>query len=582
MGSMSRKASIATVGLFAVFCGSGLTVALAQREAPKVLKLHEDIVVPAAQRAKTSARLGSGVPIIGPKPGARQNPTAIASQDKLLSKPAAKNKAENGEPIHGKGDFGADRQTEARLDYFTGAENELHYIEVFNPSIVPFKRMSALDTVREDYTLVLNSAARSDVPVGGEPTPGRDLFWGSIMVDLKTSFDVSVPSVAPGMRILSYETTPKTSVIFSKDNADNFFVRTEEAGASGTYRVVFLAEASPAYFAPSPQRNLRIRDIPQDRIPPLPAAVKAAADGVLDEMRLHKGMRVGEVLDELTYYFRSFDAKSPPPNTGDIYLDLVKSQAGVCRHRSFAFMITANALGLPTRYVTNEAHAWVEVWLPDSNWMRVDLGGAASTLNVSNAADKTMYRPRGEDPFAKPEAYNENYTRLEGDVTGLRDEQIAERQAPYEGAGGAGGGNGSFFGQDEDGDDILGPEGDDEPLTGPDSNLPIGADADRSNKTPTYPTVTATDAVGYRGETIEVSALLIAEDGTRLEGLVLNVFLAPAGNDGNGSFRVGRGITGEDGQANIEVELPTDEVLQTYEVFVSFNGNKTYQSSVSD
>ncbi len=580
---MSRS-SAALLGV-ALVGSIGLSIAVAQQSAPKPTKLHEDIRVPEEQRAKTSALLGTGVAIVGAKPGAKQNPTAIASQDKLLSAPKAKNNAENGEPVHGRGGFGADRQTEARSDYFTGADNELHYREVFNPSIVPFKRMSALNAVREDYTLVMNSTARSDLSVGGEPIRGRDLFWGSVMVDLKTGFDVPIPSVAPGMRILSYESTPKASLIFSKDSADNYFVRTEEPGASGTFRVVFLTEASPSYFAPSPPRNIQVRDIPNSLIAPMPANVRAAAEQVLSDMRLHDKQSVDHVLNELIYYFRSFDAKSPPPNTGDIYLDLVKSQAGVCRHRSFAFMITANAIGIPTRYITNEAHAWVEVWLPGAGWMRVDLGGAAATLNVSNASDKTMYRPRGEDPFAKPESYEENYTRLEGDVKGLRADQIAERQAPYEGDSGAGEGNGSFFGQDENGDEIPTESdafGDEGPLTGPDSDLPVEPDEEREGKLATYPTILGVEADGYRGETTLVSAGLFGEDGVGIEGMVLNIFLAPAGNGGNGSFRVGRGITGADGQANIEVELPTDHPLQAYEVFVGFNGNKTYRSAVSE
>ncbi len=582
---MSRNKALAALGLLALV-SSGLTVAVAQSTSPRPTKLHEDIKVPASQLAATSERLGRGVPIVGPKPEARQNPTAIASQDKLLPKPDGENRARKDEPVYGRGGFGADRQTESKPDYFTGADNELHYIEVFNPSIVPFKRMSALDAIRDDYTLITSSAARADVPVGGEPTAGHDLFWGSVMVELRPGFDVPIPSVAPDMRVLSYETTPSINLIFSKDAADNYYLRTDEAGASGTFRVVFLTEASPTYFAPTPPRNMRVRDIPKDRIPPIPAGVQRAASFVLDKERLYDKMRVGEALDALVSYFRSFDAKSPPPNSGNVYLDLYKSQAGVCRHRSFAFMVTANALGIPSRYVSNEAHAWVEVWLPGADWMRIDLGGAASTLNVSNASDKTMYQPRGEDPFPKPEAYEENYTRLEGDIQGLRDDQIADRQAPYEGSTGGGEGNGSFFGEDEGSsegaDDAEAPFADEGPLTGPGTDLPEKVDEERADKIATRARVVAMDSTGYRGEAMQVTATLVDAGGNGLGGMLLNVFLAPAGNEGNESFRVGRGVTDDEGLATITVELPTDKDLQTYEVFVSFNGNKTYQDTVSN
>src|SRR5262249_50796144 len=114
--------------------------------------------------------------------------------------------------------------------------------------------------------------------------------------------------------------------------------------------------------------------------------------------------------------------------TGDVYLDLAYSKRGVCRHRAFAFVLTANAAGIPARYVTNEAHAFVEVRVPDRGWIRIDLGGAASELEVANASEKAIYRPRAPDPSPRPERYGESYTRLRGDVRGLTRDQIAEAE----------------------------------------------------------------------------------------------------------------------------------------------------------
>jgi len=64
----------------------------------------------------------------------------------------------------------------------------------------------------------------------------------------------------------------------------------------------------------------------------------------------------------------------------ELYRELSFSKKGVCRHRAYAFMITALGVGLPTRLVHNEAHAWVEVF--DSEiWHRIDLGGAATNIH---------------------------------------------------------------------------------------------------------------------------------------------------------------------------------------------------------
>src|SRR5207237_6589636 len=111
----------------------------------------------------------------------------------------------------------------------------LHYVSVFNPDVLPFKRMSALDDVHDDFTLHVRNQALQPLPVGGTTDPKtRDRFWGDVLVELKPGVDVPLPSVAPDMRILSYETHPKLRLAFSKDGADNYYVRSDESNAAGT------------------------------------------------------------------------------------------------------------------------------------------------------------------------------------------------------------------------------------------------------------------------------------------------------------------------------------------------------------
>src|SRR5690606_36768843 len=116
----------------------------------------------------------------------------------------------------------------------------------------------------------------------------------------------------------------------------------------------------------------RVRDLAPPAIrPALPPEVMAAARTTFDRIGIDDRMALGVAFDRLVGYFRSFEAKEPPPPSGDVSRDLVDHKAGVCRHRSFGFVITASALGLPTRYVTNEAHAFVEVWFPELGWQRI-------------------------------------------------------------------------------------------------------------------------------------------------------------------------------------------------------------------
>src|SRR6185436_1402792 len=89
-----------------------------------------------------------------------------------------------------------------------------------------------------------------------------------------------------------------------------------------------------------------------------------------------------------------------PRGNDDIYLDLALSQKGVCRHRAFAFLVTALGLGIPARMVVNEAHAWVEV-LGERNWQRIDLGGAAGSIEDATADARPAFRPPS-DSFEWP------------------------------------------------------------------------------------------------------------------------------------------------------------------------------------
>jgi len=121
------------------------------------------------------------------------------------------------------------------------------------------------------------------------------------------------------------------------------------------------------------------------------------------------GTPIDQTLDRLVGHFRAFvEADEIPSATGDLYLDLARGGVGVCRHRAYAFVVTALALSLPARYVQNEAHAWVEVELRDG-WLRIDLGGSASGVNAHGLQDRPKHEVSAPDPFPQPEIYVRDY-----------------------------------------------------------------------------------------------------------------------------------------------------------------------------
>ncbi len=300
------------------------------------------------------------------------------------------------------------RPSAASPDRQTGADARLTYNAVFNPEVAPLRRNVAFDLVGADYRMSIAPGPLALVPLSPRrAAPDREMFWGDVTIDTAPGRPSPIPSVAPDMGVVAVRTEPAgVAVTFLKDGADNYYVRSEH---QGTLRVVFLADAHRAYFSAPVPDNVPLGAGAGDPATALPPGARAAAARVLPRLGLEPSMAFAAGLDRLVEYFRSFRAGPPPEAGGDIFEDLALGQVGVCRHRAFAFLVAARALGVPTRYVQNEAHAFVEVRAPDGRWRRVDLGGEAPSLDVKGADRVRLHTPP-PDPFPKPQSYLESYS----------------------------------------------------------------------------------------------------------------------------------------------------------------------------
>jgi hypothetical protein len=213
--------------------------------------------------------------------------------------------------------------------------------------------------------------------------------------------------------------------------------------------------------------------------------------------------------------------------------------------------------------VTNEAHAFAEVWVPRAGWLRVDLGGAALNLDVSNAEDKAMYRPRGEDPFPKPPEYANNYTRLTGDIKGLRADQIRDAQTPYD--------------PDAPPDDARSTD----PVNPRATGLPRITRTDATdNRARTTLAVESVAASAFRGDRVNVSGH--ARAGSRSgEGLAVQIYLAPKGRRDRARL-VGETVAGADGAFALSVELPIDLEVGSHEVYAHTPGDDKRTPALSE
>lgn len=286
-----------------------------------------------------------------------------------------------------------------RIDRDTTQPTFVRYDDPFTPAVSPFKRLYAFDAVDGDLELLVRDKKLQPVTIGGSLGRGEDRFFGDLFVDINQGVPVRIPTVAPGTRVLGLRVEPPTPIELVRDGADNLFAIGRERR-----RVRLILELG----APRAAFTGEIADVSYDAlapwVPALPEAASAAAEEVLGLLGVSRALSPREALSVLVAHFRDFSPSGDLPRASAgpaLYRELSLAKKGVCRHRAYAFVVTALGLGLPARFVRNEAHAWVEVG-DGQAWHRIDLGGAAGRFEVDTAAGAPAHAVP-PDPFPWPE-----------------------------------------------------------------------------------------------------------------------------------------------------------------------------------
>nr|MDQ3625443.1 DUF3488 and transglutaminase-like domain-containing protein [Verrucomicrobiota bacterium] len=130
-----------------------------------------------------------------------------------------------------------------------------------------------------------------------------------------------------------------------------------------------------------------------------------------------------EVVDAALQYFRreKFVYSLSPGTYGQDALTefLFERRSGFCEHYAAAFASLMRIAGIPSRLVTGylggtynkvgnyvqvrqlDAHAWCEVWLPESGWLRVDPTNVIAPERISSGLESYLQsRAFAEDPGA--------------------------------------------------------------------------------------------------------------------------------------------------------------------------------------
>ncbi len=407
------------------------------------------------------------------------------------------------------------------------------YDDPFSPTLTPFKRMYAYDAVREDYSLYVRNTQLVEIAAGGDPNEDDDRFFGDMMIALRAGEAVRIPSVGPGARLIRLVASPQSEGLeIVHDGADNWFARSDSGGR--VRLVTELAITRDAFASEYPD----IGWAELAAIPSQPSAHRDAFNKVARAIGISRSQTPRQVVSAMVTYFRSFSPSTESPKgEGDIYLDLALSKKGVCRHRAFAFLVTALNMGIPARLIHNEAHAWVEV-RDHRMWHRIDLGGAALDLEQ----DHRLERPPHVPP---PDAFSWPTGRDSGSDLAHRDRaEAVESQADPSGANGAA--------------DPLAPGE-------PDPNAPNPA----QDMPGTQLQINEVDRDIFRGLPVKIRGTATSE-GAPCAYLRVDVFLLLDGGDAE--RRLGSLSTDENGDYSGEVVMPPNVPIGDHELVVATPG----------
>jgi transglutaminase-like putative cysteine protease len=493
-------------------------------------------------------------------------------------------------------------QQETTLDDDTDRVDRLSYYANFEPSIMPYKRGVVQNAIRVDdgeYKVRLESSRERSVRIGGSESPGMDTFWGTFAFRTQAGRKHPLPSVAADQRILDVQAEPDVSIDIRRDEADNYYLTTRH---EGLLRLNVKIGAPRFYFDGRPRTDVEWSDFESDLTPRLPAEARQTARDVLATIGVSRSMTPKDALDALVGWYRDFEARPFPDELRgqDLFKSVSEAQIGVCRHRSLAFMVAARSLGMPTRYIYNEAHAFVEVHWPDQGWRRIDLGGAANDFDFSSRSSGSMHDASFNDEFPQPPNYVEELQRQADQQSGDQPEASNASE----------GSNGSDRAGDSSGEQARPNPASDQTARETNEQAPSGeeriesmgemteaavegqsgeqteARPDSEQADPRRPVnlrITAASREAFRGRSIRLEGELRSQSGRPLDGQPVDVVLGPVGSDADANvIRLGTATTDGNGEFSGEFSIPTDVSIGRWSIMVRYRGNSRYKGATAE
>ncbi len=477
------------------------------------------------------------------------------------------------------------RDSTNQLDDLTDHVDPLQYFPQFDPSVLPYKRQVSQNQVTRtpDGSYRIELASKTFTPVDiPRTTPltassQEDTFWGSFLIRTESGQLHPIPSVAPDQRVLQLKSEPAVPLTIVRDQADNYYIR---ADYNGLVRVNLQLAAPRFYFDGTLQTTVRWNDFPPALRPTLAPEIRTVANRVLSKLAVdNRTMPPHDALMRLIEHFRDFESRALAANarTGDMYETIALGKAGVCRHRSHAFIISAHALGIPTRFIYNETHAFVEIYWPGQGWRRIDLGGAAENVEIHDNNNRALHDGTVNDPLPQPPAYISERERILGQSKDYTDSTAPTPALPTPPAS-AKASTQAETNQEQ------------QPTRQPNVNAPAtpqsaaepAQEPIRDYRIATQLTITSTSEQILRGQAIALQGRLATQRGEPLDKQTIKIMLGPSGATAPQSATL-LGLTQTDANGHFSTQFPISPNLSIgrWTLTAVFEGSNHYRPATS-
>jgi len=278
-------------------------------------------------------------------------------------------------------------------------------------------------------------------------------------------------------------------------------------------------------------------------------------------------------------------------------------------------VISARALGIPARYIYNEAHAFVEVYWPKMGWRRIDLGGAAEQLNYNGRRGGGVHQA-APDALPQPPNYISELERMGADIPGYQQDETGEASEDMASSGGAeeepSGAGGEAAPGESSASNVDEPGGEEsEVVAGEDEALQAAAEravenaevAPAADAPVTEPEVAQAevaqaevdprvavriDAVAsnpeiFRGTALQLNGSIFSVQGRPISRAMLKVYLGPLGAEStDGLVLLGEVESNSSGRFSGQFPIPDDISIGRWSVILRFEGNDNYQPAQVD